>query len=554
MSATEYSSDRLRRPSPLRCDPPAPAAPHRAGRSGSLVGAVLVAAFLVGGTAFRVWHVARADDRRPVDAVVVLGAAQYDGEPSSVFAARLRHAEALYEQELAPRIVTIGGSRAGDAYTEAEAGRRYLIDRGVPAERRRRRRRGQRHPGQPARRRRPRPAGRLGHRPGRQRPLALPACPHHGPRQRAAGVDVADPQRAGRADPRDPGPLHRPRDRRAAVLHDHQGPGGDRDQLGWADATRLAPMARWCRPADTDDRLATGSEPCRSRPSGLRLLRTRHGPPEPEPPKAAGNGRRSPFARDRARVLHSAALRRLAGKTQVVGPGEGAEVSGVPRTRLTHSLEVAQIGRGDRRGAGLPTRTSSTPPGSPTTSATRRSGTTGSGRSTSSAPACGGFEGNAQTLRILTRLEPKVDGTGLNLTRATLDAATQVPVAAAAGPAQVRGVRRRRGAARVGPRRRSGRPLLPRGADHGLGRRRRLLRARRRGRHPRRPDRPRDARPCRASAPRWSGWPHSISGASTSAASRARWRPRRTRCSRCRWSTRSAASTRPPRRRPRTSR
>jgi uncharacterized SAM-binding protein YcdF (DUF218 family) len=98
-----------------------------------LVGAVLVAAFLVGGTAFRVWYVARADDRRPVDAVVVLGAAQYDGEPSSVFAARLRHAEALYEQDLAPRIVTVGGSRAGDAYTEAEAGRRYLIDRGVPA-------------------------------------------------------------------------------------------------------------------------------------------------------------------------------------------------------------------------------------------------------------------------------------------------------------------------------------------------------------------------------------------------------------------------------------
>lgn len=98
-----------------------------------VVGALVVAAFLVCGTAFRVWYVARADDRRPVDAVVVLGAAQYDGEPSSVLAARLRHAQALYDDGLAPRIVTVGGGRAGDAYTEAEAGRRYLIGRGVPA-------------------------------------------------------------------------------------------------------------------------------------------------------------------------------------------------------------------------------------------------------------------------------------------------------------------------------------------------------------------------------------------------------------------------------------
>ena len=98
-----------------------------------VVGALLVAAFLVCGTAFRVWYVARADDRRPVDAVVVLGAAQYDGEPSSVLAARLRHAQALYDDGLAPRIVTVGGGRAGDAYTEAEAGRRYLIGRGVPS-------------------------------------------------------------------------------------------------------------------------------------------------------------------------------------------------------------------------------------------------------------------------------------------------------------------------------------------------------------------------------------------------------------------------------------
>jgi uncharacterized SAM-binding protein YcdF (DUF218 family) len=99
-----------------------------------LVGGLLVAVAVVGGTAFRVWKVARVDDRRPVDAVVVLGAAQYDGDPSSIFAARLRHAEELYEDGLAPRIVTTGGGRPGDVYTEAEAGRRYLIEQGVPAE------------------------------------------------------------------------------------------------------------------------------------------------------------------------------------------------------------------------------------------------------------------------------------------------------------------------------------------------------------------------------------------------------------------------------------
>ena len=136
MSATDYSQDRSWRARQ-------PTTPLRRGGSRRMrrttwpvrivVGAVLVAAFLICGTAFRVWYVARADDRRSVDAVVVLGAAQYDGEPSSVFAARLRHAEALYEDGLAPRIVTVGGSRAGDAYTEAEAGRRYLIGRGVPA-------------------------------------------------------------------------------------------------------------------------------------------------------------------------------------------------------------------------------------------------------------------------------------------------------------------------------------------------------------------------------------------------------------------------------------
>jgi uncharacterized SAM-binding protein YcdF (DUF218 family) len=126
MSAAPYATVPLRREHPPR--------PRRTAWSVRLlVGALLVAAFLVGGTAFRVWYVARADDRQPVDAVVVLGAAQYDGQPSSILAARLRHAQALYDDGLAPRIVTTGGSRAGDTYTEAEAGRRYLIGRGVPA-------------------------------------------------------------------------------------------------------------------------------------------------------------------------------------------------------------------------------------------------------------------------------------------------------------------------------------------------------------------------------------------------------------------------------------
>ncbi|WP_239028988.1 YdcF family protein [Pseudonocardia acidicola] len=97
-----------------------------------LVGAVLIVALLVGGTAFRVWQIARVDGDRHVDAVVVLGAAQYDGNPSPVFAARLRHALTLYQQGLAPRIITVGGRRTGDVYTEAQAGERYLVDRGVP--------------------------------------------------------------------------------------------------------------------------------------------------------------------------------------------------------------------------------------------------------------------------------------------------------------------------------------------------------------------------------------------------------------------------------------
>lgn len=85
-------------------------------------------------TLFQVWHTGRSDEARPVDAIVVMGAAQYDGRPSPQLQARLDHVVELWQQGLAPVVVVTGGKQPLDRFTEADASAQYLIDNGVPAE------------------------------------------------------------------------------------------------------------------------------------------------------------------------------------------------------------------------------------------------------------------------------------------------------------------------------------------------------------------------------------------------------------------------------------
>ncbi|MEQ1702791.1 MAG: YdcF family protein [Ilumatobacteraceae bacterium] len=114
----------------------APVAPRRGWRRARRVTAVVVGLMAVYylATLWVLHSTGQTDQARNVDAIVVLGAAQYDGRPSPQLAARLDHVVELWDEGLAPLVITTGGNRPGDRFTEAEASARYLTDRGVPAD------------------------------------------------------------------------------------------------------------------------------------------------------------------------------------------------------------------------------------------------------------------------------------------------------------------------------------------------------------------------------------------------------------------------------------
>lgn len=133
-SEAEVTVDRdaLRDPLPVQ---PSPTPPRVVGRRILQIGIGLVLIgvgyYLV--SFWQVWSTGRADDARPVDAIVVMGAAQYDGRPSPQLAARLDHAVSLWDDGLAPMVIVTGGNQEGDRFTEASTSAAYLVERGVPS-------------------------------------------------------------------------------------------------------------------------------------------------------------------------------------------------------------------------------------------------------------------------------------------------------------------------------------------------------------------------------------------------------------------------------------
>lgn len=110
--------------------------PPRRWRRRVVLGCAVLVLVLGGYYAFTLWQVhtaGRTDEARPADAIVVMGAAQYDGRPSAQLQARLDHAVTLWQRGIAPIVVVTGGKQPGDRFTEADASAAYLIERGVPS-------------------------------------------------------------------------------------------------------------------------------------------------------------------------------------------------------------------------------------------------------------------------------------------------------------------------------------------------------------------------------------------------------------------------------------